>query len=125
MAFNLVELPRVTDDALGSAGATFVSLTINSSGNVRVYLAAHAGHDDGTSRITAILLVGAGSPIVVCEPKLLTSGTHDVVFIARPIIVPDGSNLDARCDAISTASQLIFRSVYVELPAGQTLDGVF
>jgi len=125
MAFNIFELARVTDDALGVAGATFASATINSSGNVRVYLAAHAGHDDATDRITAILLVGAGSPIVVCEPKLLTSGANDVVFFPRPIIVPNGSNLDARCDAISTTAQLIFRSVYVELPAGQTLDGVF
>lgn len=125
MAFNLIELPRTTDDVLGAAGATFASATINSSGNVRVYLAAHAGHDDATDRITAILLVGAGSPIVVCEPKLLTSGTNDVVFLPRSIIVPDGSNLDARCDAISTTSQLIFRSVYVELPVGQTLEGVF
>ncbi len=127
MSFNILELARVTDDALGSAGDTFVSATTNSSGNTRIYLALHAGHDDATDRITAVLLVpgGGGSPIVVAEPKLLSNGANDVVFIHRPIIVPDGANLDARCDAISTGAQLILRSVYIEVPAGQTIDGIF
>ncbi len=126
MSFNILELARVADDALGSAGATFVSGTINASGNTRIYIAAHAAHDDGTDRITAILLIGGGgNPIVVAEPKLLSNGANDVVFLNRPIIVPNGANLDARCDAIATAAQLIFRSVYIEIPVGQTIDGMF
>ena len=127
MSFNILELARVADDALGSAGDAFVSTSINGSGNTRIYLALHAGHDDGTDRITTILLVtsGGGSPIVVAEPKLLSNGTNDVVFITRPIIVPNGGNLDARSDAISTGSQLILRSVYSEVPSGQTIDGIF
>lgn len=128
MPFNILELVRTGENVVGDAGANFASFEINASGNTRIYLWLMGGHDDPTDRLTAILLVtsaGNVSPIVVAEPKILTNGANDKVFIARPIIVPPSANIDIRVDAISTAAQVNGSAAYIEVPLGQTISEMF